>query len=68
MQILLMKPYITQELKDKVCEVLDSGYLTEVPVTEEFETVCKEYIGSQHAIAVTNCTNGMEMVLRALSI
>ena len=64
----LIKPYITQELKDKVCEVLNSGYLTEVPVTKEFETIFKEYIGSQHAIATTNCTNGSEIALRALSI
>jgi len=68
MQIPLIKPYVTQELKDKVCEVLDSGYLTEGSVTKEFETISKEYIGSQHAIAATNCTNGLEMALRALSI
>ena len=63
-----MKPYITQEVKDKVCEVLDSGYLTEGPVTREFETLFKQYVGSKYAIAVTNCTNGMEIALRVLKI
>ncbi len=63
-----MKPYITQEVKDKVCEVLDSGYLTEGPVTREFETLFKEYVGAKNAIAVTNCTNGLEIALRALKI
>lgn len=68
MKIPLMKPYITQEVKEKVCEVLDSGYLTEGPVTKEFESLFKNYIGSKYAIAVTNCTNGLEAALRALGI
>jgi methionyl-tRNA formyltransferase len=38
-KIPLIKPYITQEVKDKVCEVLDSGYLTEGPVTKQFEDI-----------------------------
>jgi perosamine synthetase len=68
MTIPLIKPYITQEVKDKVLEVLDSGYLTEGPVTAEFEAVCGNYVGSKHAIAVTSCTTGLEMALRALDI
>jgi dTDP-4-amino-4,6-dideoxygalactose transaminase len=36
-KIPLIKPYITQDIKDRVCAVLDSGYLTEGPVTKEFE-------------------------------
>jgi perosamine synthetase len=67
-KIPLIKPYITQETKDKVCEVLDSGYLTEGPVTKEFEEVIKAYVGSQYAIAVCNCTVGLEMALRVLNI
>ena len=68
MKIPLIKPYITPEVKDKVCDVLDSGYLTEGPVTEEFEELFKKYIGCKHAIAVTNCTNGLEIALRVLGI
>jgi perosamine synthetase len=67
-KIPLIKPYITRELKDKVCEVLDSGYLTEGPVTKEFEAAFKGYIGCRHAIAVTSCTTGLEMALRVLGI
>jgi len=68
MKIPLIKPYITQELKDKVCEVLESGYLTEGPVTEEFENAIRKYIGCKHAIAVTSCTTGLEIALRAINI
>jgi len=64
----LIKPYITSEVKRKVCEVLDSGYLTEGPVTHEFEGQFRAYIGCKHAIAVTSCTTGLELALRAVGI
>ncbi len=67
-KIPLIKPYITEELKAKVCEVLDSGYLTEGPVTRAFEEKFKAYIGCGHALAVTSCTTGLEMALRALGV
>ena len=67
-KIPLTKPFITQQMKDRVCEVLDSGYLTEGPVTKEFEQTFKQYIGCGNAIAVTSCTTGLELALRALSI
>lgn len=68
MKIPLIKPFMNKEIKDKVCEVLDSGYLTEGPVTHEFESVFRNYIGCKHAIAVTSCTTGLEMALRCLGI
>ena len=64
----LIKPYITKEVKARVCEVLDSGYLTEGPVTQELEGTFKDYVGSQYALAVCNCTVGLEMALRAVGI
>lgn len=67
-KIPLIKPYINQDIKDKVCEVLDSGYLTEGPITKEFEEAFKKYINCRHAIAVTSCTTGLELALRALEI
>jgi dTDP-4-amino-4,6-dideoxygalactose transaminase len=67
-KIPLIKPYITQEVKDKVCEVLDSGYLTEGSQTLELEKTFQDYIGCRHALAVTSCTVGLEMALRALGI
>jgi len=62
----LIKPYITAEVKDKVLEVLDSGHLTEGPVTHELEAAFKNYVDCAHAIAVTSCTTGLELALRAL--
>lgn len=68
MNIPLIKPYIDQDIKNRVLEVLDSGYLTEGPVTKEFEQKFASYIGCKHAIAVTSCTTGLEMALRVLNI
>jgi len=67
-KIPLIKPFMNQEIKDRVCEVLDSGYLTEGPVTREFEESFRAYIGCRHALAVTSCTTGLEMALRALGV
>ncbi|MEQ8578084.1 MAG: DegT/DnrJ/EryC1/StrS aminotransferase family protein [Balneola sp.] len=64
----LIKPFITQEIKDSVIEVLDSGYLTEGPVTREFEQALKNYLGCKHLVAVTSATTGLDTALRALDI
>jgi len=64
----LIKPYISQDIKDKVCEVLDTGFLTEGSVTKEFEERLRQYIGCRHVLAVTSCTTGLELALRALGV
>lgn len=68
MRIPLIKPYINQQVRNRVSEVLDSGYLTEGIVTKEFETKFKEYIECDYTIAVTSCTTGLEIALRALGV
>jgi dTDP-4-amino-4,6-dideoxygalactose transaminase len=68
MNIPLIKPYIDSAIKEKVLEVLDSGYLTEGSVTHLFEDEFSKYIGCEHSIAVTSCTTGLEIALRALNI
>ena len=67
-KIPLIKPYIDSSVKAKVLEVLDSGYLTEGPVTHKFEEEFSKYIGCEYSIAVTSCTTGLELALRALNI
>lgn len=64
----LIKPRITDAAKQRVMDVLDSGYLTEGPVTREFEDRVGAYCGATHCIAVTSCTTGLELALRALDI
>jgi len=68
MRIPLIKPYITEEVKEKVSEVLDSGYLTEGAATKELENSFRDYIGCKYALAVCNCTVGLEMAVRAMGV
>lgn len=68
MKIPLTKPFINQEIIESVLSVLDSGYLTEGPVTHELEQAVAHYTGASFAIAVTSCTTGLEIALRALGI
>ncbi|OGV51394.1 MAG: aminotransferase DegT [Lentisphaerae bacterium GWF2_44_16] len=64
----LIKPYLPKGTREKVLEVLDSGYLTEGPVTAEFENIIKNFIGCAHVLAVTSCSTGLELALRALRV
>jgi perosamine synthetase len=67
-RIPLMKPFVNQRVKDRVCAVLDSGFLTEGPVTRELEGAFRKRIGCKHALAATSATTGLEMALRAMKI
>lgn len=67
-KIPLTRPFITDALKDRVLAVLDSGHLTEGPVTSEFEEAVRQFVGCEHAIAVKSCTAGLEVALRALGV
>lgn len=67
-KIPLIKPFIPQDALNRIGNVLNSGNLTEGPVTREFESLCKDYIGVKHTFAVCNCTVGLEAALRAIGI
>lgn len=67
-KIPLIKPFLPKGTKEKVIHVLESGYLTEGSVTAEFENLVKDFIECGHVLAVTSCTTGLELALRALRI
>ncbi|MGE4291030.1 MAG: DegT/DnrJ/EryC1/StrS family aminotransferase [Desulfovibrio sp.] len=64
----LIRPVIDENVKQRVLDVLDSGHLTEGPVTRELEQRMADYTGAEHALAVTSCTTGLELALRALGV
>lgn len=64
----LMRPYLTEGIRARVLEVLESGYWTEGPVTRELEAAFREYLGCPHALAMTSCTTGLDAALRCLEI
>lgn len=49
-------------------EPILNGWVTQGPKVAEFERQFAEYHGAKHAIAVTSCTTGLHLVLKALGI
>jgi dTDP-4-amino-4,6-dideoxygalactose transaminase len=49
-------------------EILASGVLTNGPHVRELERRAAEYLGVRHAIAVSSCTAGLMLVLRAAEL
>ena len=66
--ISIAKPFIGEEEKKAVMEVLDSGMIACGSVTTEFEKKFAAYIGANRGIATTSGTTALEVALRALDI
>lgn len=67
-KIPLVKPPLDGEVKRRVALALDSGMIAEGPAVRELESLFSAYTGAPHALAVTNCTVGLELGLRALGV
>ncbi len=67
-RIPLIRPFINNRVKELVNDVLDSGFLTEGPVTGQFEMAVANYLGVKHAVAFTSCTTGLETAFRVAGI
>lgn len=64
----IAKPWIAQEEKDAVIEVMGSGMIACGAVVSDFEKQFAGYVGAQHGIATTSGTTALEVALRALGI
>ena len=67
-KIPIAKPNFGKEEETAVKEVLESGILASGPKTKSFEKEFAEYIGVEHAVAVTNGTIALDVALKALKI
>ena len=67
-KIPIAKPSFGKEEEDAVKEVMESGILASGPRTKSFEKEFAEYIGVEHAVAVTNGTVALDVALKALKI
>ncbi|HET6287437.1 MAG TPA: DegT/DnrJ/EryC1/StrS family aminotransferase [Amycolatopsis sp.] len=56
------------EMEVAVKEILRSGMLTNGRYVREFEEAACAYLGVGHAVAVSNCTTGLMLVLRCLEV
>ena len=68
MKIPLARPFIPKKAIGRLEEVLMSGFLSDGPVTYEFEHKVATYIGARYAVSFNSCTTGMETALRSIGL
>lgn len=59
---------IVPEAGPAVAAVLASGWVTTGAETDRFERELAQWIGAEHAVAVSSCTAAIELALRALRL
>jgi len=63
-----IEPWIDHEELEQLTRVVDSTYVTEHKLTEEFEDLIKKLTGSTYAVSITNGTAALYCCLKALGI
>lgn len=64
----ISQPELGPEVEALVLTALRSGQLSQGPLVAEFEALCADMAGTRHAIAVSNGTVSLELVLEALGV
>jgi dTDP-4-amino-4,6-dideoxygalactose transaminase len=59
---------ISEEARNAASRVLASGWITTGPEVIEFEREFAQLVQAEHAVAVSSCTAGIEIALRALQL
>lgn len=62
------RPSFTRKEETAILETLRSGWIGNGPKAREFEKAFGDYIGSPHCVAVSSCTIGLMLALRASQI
>ncbi|HIH43701.1 MAG TPA: aminotransferase class V-fold PLP-dependent enzyme, partial [Candidatus Methanoperedenaceae archaeon] len=66
--IQLSAPTVTDEMRTKVMEVLDSGRYIKGPNVEKFEDAFAGYCGARYGVSANSGTSAIFMALKALGI
>ena len=66
--IRLAIPSIEEDDLQAVREALASGFLVQGPRVAAFEQTVADYVGTKHAVAVSNCTAALFLALLALEV
>ena len=62
------EPILGEAEHGNVEQVLDSGRFLQGPMVEEFEEKWADYVGTDHAVAVSNGTTAIQLVLKAIGL
>ncbi|MFZ5906283.1 MAG: DegT/DnrJ/EryC1/StrS family aminotransferase [Nitrospirota bacterium] len=68
MQIPITRPYLGEEEKRLVSEVIGSGWVSQGPKVAEFEEKFAAYVGARYAVATTSCTTALHAALAVSGI
>ena len=68
MKIPLSKPYIDEEMKQKVLEVIDSGQYILGGQCKPFEAEFAKFIGTKHAVLTSSGTSALFLSLKAMGV
>ena len=63
-----IEPFIDHTELDYLTKVVESTFVTEHNLTEEFEQLFKDYTGAKHVIAYTNGTLALYAIIKSLNI
>lgn len=64
----LTKPLIGKEESEAVTKVLESGWLAEGALTQQFESEIARFVGAKYGVATCNCTIALTLCLQALGV
>lgn len=67
-KIKLFEPFFDQEEKKNIAKVINSGWVTNGPITQKFEKEIEKFTKAKNAIAVNSCTNGIIATIKALDL
>ena len=68
MQVPLARPYLTGTEGEAVAEVISSGWVSQGPKVQAFETAFAERVGAAQAIATSNCTTALHLALHVSGV
>lgn len=67
-EIAISQPALDEDEWYALKEPIFSGWVTQGPKVAEFERQFAAYHGAKHAIAVTSCTTGLHLALKAMGV
>jgi dTDP-4-amino-4,6-dideoxygalactose transaminase len=67
-RIPITRPFTGEEEAEAAAAAVRSGWLSQGPRVQEFESAVAAYVGARHGIATTNCTAALHLALLAVGV